>query len=199
MSIWPSGFKKLLELLQCLPGIGKKSAQRIVFYILSDRNYGIQLSDTLKEVSEKIKFCKICGNITDKDVCDICADNSRDGKTLCVVETPADLFAIESAGVFRGKYHILGGVISPLDGVSPDDLRIQELIDRVRRENINEIIIATNPTTEGEATAMYIARLLKPSRIKITRIAQGLSIGSGIDIADGLTLLRALEGRRKIE
>ena len=199
MSIWPAPFQKLLELLQHLPGIGRKSAQRIVFYILSNKEYSMQLAETLKDVGENIGFCKVCGNITDKEICNICADNTRDNKTLCVVETPADLYAIESTGIFRGKYHVLGGAISPLDGITPEDLRIQELIDRVKTGEIQEIIIATNPTTEGEATAMYIAEKLKPFNIKVSRIAQGLSTGSGIDIADGLTLLRAFQGRRKIE
>ena len=199
MSIWPSSFNRIYELLQHLPGIGKKSAQRIIFYILSHKDYGKELSDILRKVSENIKFCKICGNITDKEICDICSNPKRDSSLICVVETPADLFAIESSGIFFGKYHVLGGVLSPIDGIAPEDLRIEELVNRVQTENVKEVIIATNPTTEGEATAMFIAEKLKPLGVKISRIAQGLSIGSGIDLADSITLLRALEGRRRIE
>ncbi len=199
MNIWPASFRRLYELLQQLPGIGKKSAQRIIFYILSHKEYGKELSDVLREAGENIRFCKICGNITDKEICDICANPNRDDSLICVVETPADLFAIESSGAFHGKYHILGGVLSPIDGISPEDLRIEELVERVKNGDIKEVIIATNPTTEGEATAMYIAGKLKIFGVKISRIAQGLSIGSGIDLADSLTLLRAMEGRRKVE
>jgi len=199
MSIWPFSFERLYELLQQMPGIGKKSAQRIIFYILSHKEYGRELAQVLQDAGEKIRFCKICGNITDKEICNICTNPDRDSSIICVLEKPADLFAIESSGIFRGKYHILGGALSPIDGISPEDLRIEELVERVKKQDIKEVIIATNPTTEGEATAMYIAEKLKSLGVKISRIAQGLSIGTGIDLADSLTLLRAIEGRREIE
>ncbi len=190
----PRVFSRLTESLQVLPGIGKKSAERMAFYLLSYPEEGMMIVESLEKVLSEIKFCSICGNITVEDPCSVCSSSDRDRKKICIVEKPMDVFAIERAGVFDGLYHVLGGLLSPLDGKGPEDLRIEEMVKRVK-EGLNEVIIATNPTTEGEATAMFIRDILKTFNVKITRIARGIPVGADLDFADEITLLRAMEGR----
>ena len=195
----PKIFMRLTEALQFFPGIGKKSAERIAFYILSNPRDGKKIAESVEEVLSKIKFCNICGNITVEDPCSICSSHERNRTTICVVEKPMDVFAIERAGIYDGLYHVLGGLISPLDNRGPDDIGIEPLIQRAKKEDLNEIIIATNPTTEGEATALYLQESLKEFNIKISRIAQGIPVGTDLDFADDITLLRAMEGRREFK
>jgi len=195
----PKIFMRLTEALQFFPGIGKKSAERIAFYILSNPQDGKKIAESVEEVLSKIKFCNICGNITVEDPCSICSSHERNRTTICVVEKPMDVFAIERAGIYDGLYHVLGGLISPLDNRGPDEIRIEPLILRAKKEDLNEIIIATNPTTEGEATALYLQESLKEFNIKISRIAQGIPVGTDLDFADDITLLRAMEGRREFK
>lgn len=195
----PKIFMRLTEALQFFPGIGKKSAERIAFYILSNPQDGKKIAESVEEVLSKIKFCNICGNITVEDPCSICSSHERNRTTICVVEKPMDVFAIERAGIYDGLYHVLGGLISPLDNRGPDDIGIEPLIQRAKKEDLNEIIIATNPTTEGEATALYLQESLKEFNIKISRIAQGIPVGTDLDFADDITLLRAMEGRREFK
>lgn len=190
----PRVFSRLTESLQVLPGIGKKSAERMAFYLLSYPEEGMMIVESLEKVLSEIKFCSICGNITVENSCSVCSSSDRDRKKICIVEKPMDVFAIERAGVFDGLYHVLGGLLSPLDGKGPEDLRIEEMVKRVK-EGLNEVIIATNPTTEGEATAMFIRDILKTFDVKITRIARGIPVGADLDFADEITLLRAMEGR----
>ncbi|RKZ21595.1 recombination protein RecR [bacterium] len=188
-------FKKLIESLEALPSIGKKTARRIVFYLLKKRELAEKIANGIKEVMEKVRFCSVCGGITEEDPCKICRDEKRE-KKICVVEDPMDIPVIEQTGVYHGYYHVLGGVISPVDGIGPEDLRIDELMERL--EGMEEVIIATNPTAEGEATAIYLTHRLKEKGIKVTRIARGLPPGSSIDLADSITLSRALEGRKEL-
>lgn len=195
----PKIFMRLTEALQFFPGIGKKSAERIAFYILSNPQDGKKIAESVEEVLSKIKFCNICGNITVEDPCSICSSHERNRTIICVVEKPMDVFAIERAGIYDGLYHVLGGLISPLDNRGPDEIRIEPLILRAKKEDLNEIIIATNPTTEGEATALYLQESLKEFNIKISRIAQGIPVGTDLDFADDITLLRAMEGRREFK
>lgn len=195
----PKIFIRLTEALQFFPGIGKKSAERIAFYLLSNPQDGKKIANSIEEVLSQIKFCSICGNITVKDPCTICSSEERNRTTICVVEKPMDVFAIERAGIYDGLYHVLGGLISPLDNRGPDDIRIEPLIQRAKKEDLNEIIIATNPTTEGEATALYLQESLREFNIKISRIAQGIPVGTDLDFADDITLLRAMEGRREFK
>ena len=191
--------EKLVESLRKLPGIGRKTALRLAFYILKEPKEGVlELSRAIKEAKEGVKFCSICGNITEEDICEVCTDTSRDKTTLCVVEEPMDLYSLEKADFYNGVYHILGGALSPLDGIGPDNLRLKELIERVKNEKIQEIIIATNPDTEGEATALYIAKILKSNNVKITRIATGVPMGSNIDYTDSITLSKAFKSRGEI-
>ena len=191
--------EKLVESLRKLPGIGRKTALRLAFYILKEPKEGVfELARAIKEAKEGVKFCSICGNITEEDICEVCTDTSRDKTTLCVVEEPMDLYSLEKADFYNGVYHILGGALSPLDGIGPDNLRIKELIERVKNEKIQEIIIATNPDTEGEATALYIAKILKSNNVKITRIATGVPMGSNIDYTDSITLSKAFKSRGEI-
>jgi recombination protein RecR len=189
----------LINELKKLPGIGPKSAQRLAFYLLkiSEEEAG-KLSKAIKNVKETVHFCQICFNITDKDVCDYCRDPRRDDSIICVVEESRDVVAIEKTREFRGRYHVLQGAISPLEGIGPDDIRIKELLKRLNEGKIKEVVVATNPNVEGEATSMYIARLIKPLGIKATRIASGLPVGGDLEYADEVTLGRALEGRREI-
>ena len=187
---------KLISELCKLPGIGEKSAQRLAFYILKTPTPIIkELSDSIIRVKEKVKFCSICFNITEVDPCNICTDEQRDKSILCVVEEPIDIMAIEKTKEYKGKYHVLLGVLSPIDGVGPDDIKIKELIDRINKENIQEIILATNLTIEGETTAMYISKILKPLNIKVTRLAHGLPMGTSIEYTDEITLRKAFVGR----
>jgi recombination protein RecR len=191
--------KKLVSTLSSLPGIGKKSAYRIGFYLIRMEKIRFeQFLENLKDIKETIRFCKICGAITDKEVCDTCTSETRNKEILCVVEMPEDIFFVENTGEFRGKYHVLGGVISPLDGIGPERLKIRELLERLKTNIVKELLIATNPTLEGDATASYIANLLKDTDIKITRIAHGVTIGSTLEYADQYTLGRAIRSRQII-
>ncbi len=198
MGIYPPSLEKLILQLARLPGIGQKSATRIALHILrSDRELADDLARALVEVKDKIRFCSVCFNITDLDPCGICMDPGRANGQICVVEGPGDQLVIEEAGIFKGRYHILHGTLAPLDGVGPEDLKIAELLSRINKENISEIILATNPTTEGEATASFLAGLLKeryPS-LKITRIALGVPMGGDIKYMDKMTVQHALKSR----
>jgi len=197
--MYAESLAKLIDELQKLPGIGPKSAQRLAFYLLgSSRKSVEELMSAIVQAKDRLKYCSTCFNITDVDPCKICSDGSRDSKVICVVAEPKDLVAIERSGVYNGKYHVLGGVISPLDGVEPDSLRIRELISRVGKNSVKELVLAVSPTTEGEATSIYLTKLLKPLGIKLTRIAYGLPIGADMDYADPATLSKALEGRREV-
>lgn len=188
--------KNLISELAKLPGIGRKSASRLAYYILSlDDNEAYALSDAIRKVKASIHLCPVCFNITDSEMCDICSSTRRDNTMLCVVASARDIAAIEKTREYKGLYHVLHGVISPMDGVGPDNLKIKELLQRLGNSQIAEIIIATNPTIEGEATALYISRLIKPLGIKVTRLAKGMPIGSDLEYADEYTLLSAIEGR----
>ena len=192
-------FAKLIDELKKLPGIGPKSAQRLAFYILeSSRKEVDLLTAAIKLAKDSIRYCSICFNITDVDPCRICSDPSRDDRLLAVVAEPKDLMAIERSREYNGKYHVLGGMISPLDGIGPDNLRIKELMHRLQTGKINEIILAISPTTEGEVTNICLSRLIKPFGTKLTRLAYGLPIGADMDYADEATLSKAFEGRREI-
>ena len=187
---------KLIEALNKLPGIGQRSAERIVFYLLkSPLGETLELSDLLKEVRDNTRFCRECHNLSDAELCRICEDPSRDRGLLCVVEDPKDVVSIEKTGAYHGLYHVLLGKLSPLEGVGPEELRIQNLLRRVKQEKFREVILATNPNTEGEATAIYLSKVLKPLHVKVTRIARGIPVGSHIEYTDQATLSRALEGR----
>ena len=191
--------EKLITELMKLPGIGRKTAQRLAFFILampSEEAKGI--SKAINEVKEKARFCIKCFNITDTDLCSICSSNSRDGTKLCVVEEPSNILVIERSGSFKGLYHVLLGALSPIDNMTPEKLKIKELVERIEKDGIKEIILATNPNTKGEITAQYIRELLKPFDIKVTRIAYGLPMGGDIEFADEVTLSKALEGRREM-
>ncbi len=202
MGIYPAPLEKLINHLSKLPGIGQKSATRLALHILrSDRAETEHLAQALLEVKDKIRFCSICFNLTDDDPCAICADPSRADGRICVVEGPGDELAIEESGVFTGRYHVLQGVLSPLDGIGPEDLKVSELLTRLGRENIKEVILATNPTTEGEATASFLAQLIRGKRpgIKVTRIALGVPMGADLKYMDKMTLQRALSSRVCVE
>ena len=189
----------LIEALTRLPGIGKKTASRLALHILrSSLSESQELARAILDVKEKIRLCSTCFNLTDEDPCRICQDERRSTEILCVVEGPNDLIAIENTGIFNGRYHVLQGTISPLEGIGPDDLKIKELLGRLQKERISEVILATNPTVEGGATALYLTDLIKPFNIKVTRIAYGIPMGSEIEYSDGMTLSKALEGRREI-
>jgi recombination protein RecR len=190
----------LIDELGRLPGVGPKSAQRIAFHLLqSDPEDVRRLVSALTEVSEKVRFCVVCGNVSADEQCRICRDPRRDGSILCVVEEPKDVVAIEKTREFRGRYHVLGGAISPIEGIGPDDLRVRELVARLASGEVAEIILATDPNLEGEATATYLARLLKPMGLRVTRLASGLPVGGDLEYADELTLGRAFEGRRLLD
>jgi recombination protein RecR len=190
----------LIDELGRLPGVGPKSAQRIAFHIIqSDRVDVTRLAEILKTVKERVKFCTACGNISEEDICKICRDPRRDNTTICVVEESKDVLAIEKTREFKGKYHVLGGAISPIDGIGPENLRIRELMARLAETEISEIIIATDPNLEGEATATYLTRLIKPLGIKVSRLASGLPVGGDLEYADEVTLGRAFEGRRSYD
>ncbi|OGI22627.1 MAG: recombination protein RecR [Candidatus Melainabacteria bacterium RIFOXYA2_FULL_32_9] len=190
---------RLIEEFQKLPGIGPKSAQRMAFYLLKMPLDEVrQFSNALIEAKEKIKYCRTCFNMSSQDPCEICSDSRRDIHTICVVAETKDLVALERTKEFKGKYHILQGLISPLDGIGPDDLRIRELLERLTQTELVEVILALNPSVEGEATSLYLAKLLKPFGIKVSRIAFGLPVGSDLEYADEITLAKALEGRREM-
>jgi recombination protein RecR len=190
---------RLIEQLSRLPGIGEKTAGRLAFHILrSDREYAQGLADALLAMKDDTRLCSVCFALTESDPCPLCADPRRSEDAICVVEEPADLLAIERAHGFRGRYHVLHGTLAPLDGVGPDDLKIQPLLVRLRDAPVREVILATNPTAEGEATALYLAKLLKPLGVRVTRIAHGLPVGADLEYADAMTVGRALEGRREM-
>lgn len=198
--MYEGAIQDLIDELGRLPGIGPKSAQRIAFHIIQSERVDIsRLADVLRTVKERIKFCTECGNITEEELCRICRDPRRDQTLICVVEESKDVIAIEKTREFRGKYHVLGGAISPIDGIGPENLRIRELMVRLAATEIQEIIIATDPNLEGEATATYLSRLLKPLGIKVSRLASGLPVGGDLEYADEVTLGRAFEGRRMVE
>ena len=190
----------LIDELGRLPGVGPKSAQRIAFHLLQADPADVRrLVSALVEVKEKVRFCATCGNVAEGEQCRICADPRRDATSICVVEEPKDVVAIERTREFRGRYHVLGGAISPIEGVGPDDLRIKELMTRLASGEVTEIIIATDPNLEGEATASYLARFLRPMGLKVTRLASGLPVGGDLEYADEVTLGRAFEGRRLLD
>lgn len=190
---------RLLEELERLPGVGPKSAQRIAYFILrSDEEVAGRLAEALLEVKRSIHFCPQCFDFAEADLCEVCADPERDASLICVVEEPRDVVAIERTGEFRGLYHVLGGVISPMDGIGPEQLRVRELLDRVAGGGVTEVIVATNTNVEGETTALYLARMLKPLGLRVTRIASGLPVGGDLEYADEVTLGRALEARREL-
>lgn len=187
---------RLIEELARLPGIGRKTAERLAFYILKeDQEVGESIARAILEVKKKIKFCSICGNITEQDPCAICTSPHRNKKIICVTEEPRDIWTIEKSGSFKGVYHVLMGALSPLDGVGPEKLRIKELLGRVKDAEVEEIIIATDPNVEGDATALYISRILKPLGVKVSRLASGLPAGGDLEYADSVTLSKALSGR----
>lgn len=190
----------LIDELGRLPGVGPKSAQRIAFYVLQADEADVRrLSDVLREVKEKVRFCAECGNVAQEERCRICVDPRRDPSVLCVVEEPKDVVAIERTREFRGRYHVLGGAISPIEGVGPDDLRIRELVARLADGTVTEVILATDPNLEGEATATYLTRLLIPLGVAVSRLASGLPVGGDLEYADEVTLGRAFEGRRRVD
>ena len=189
----------LIDELARLPGIGPKSAQRLAFHLVkTDPVEAKRLAEVIVRAKERIAFCSECGNVAEAELCRICGDPGRERTVLCVVEEPKDVATIEKAGVIKGRYHVLGGAISPLDGIGPEDLRVQELLDRVERDGVTEVILATNPNLEGNATAMYVAAMLKPAGIRVTRLASGLPVGGDLEYADEVTLSQALEGRREM-
>jgi recombination protein RecR len=190
----------LIDELGRLPGVGPKSAQRIAFHLLAaDADDVRRLVSALTEVKEKVRFCTVCGNVAQQEQCRICLDPRRDPSVLCVVEEPKDVVAIERTREFRGRYHVLGGAISPIEGVGPDDLRVRELMTRLADDTVQEIILATDPNLEGEATATYLARMIKPMGLRVTRLASGLPVGGDLEYADEVTLGRAFEGRRLLD
>ena len=192
--------QELIDELARLPGIGPKSAQRLAFWLVKASSEDAKrLASAIVQAKDRIAFCRECGNVAEGDLCRICRDESRDRTVLCVVEEPKDAATIEKAALHKGRYHILGGAISPLDGIGPDDLRVQELLDRVERDHVTEVILATNPNLEGNATAMYVGALLKPMGIRVTRLASGLPVGGDLEYADEVTLVRAMQGRRAFE
>jgi recombination protein RecR len=200
MSVYAGPVQDLIDELGRLPGVGPKSAQRIAFHLLKvPTDDALRLSTAIAVVKERVAFCATCFNIAEGTECGICADSRRDPSVVCVVEEPRDIVAVEKTGEFRGRYHVLQGAISPIEGIGPDQLRVKELLARLEPEGITEVILCTNPNIEGEATAMYLGRLLKPLGVKVTRIASGLPVGGDLEYADELTLGRALEGRREVE
>jgi recombination protein RecR len=199
MASYTESIEKLIEKLIRLPGIGRRSAERIVGYILNASSEEIKgLSESISKVKENVKFCRLCNNLSEQELCRICQDARRQKDIVCIVEEPSDVTAIEKAGSFHGTYHVLLGVISPLEGKGPGDLRVEGLIQRIKQGNIKEIIIATDADTEGETTALYLTRLIKPLGVKLTRIGVGIPMGSNLDYADSTTLSKSLESRREI-
>ena len=195
----PTSLQRLINEFSKLPGIGPKSAQRLAFYLLKKDNVEIlTLSESVKELRNDITFCSECHNMAETDPCNVCADHNRNKQIVCIVEEPLDALAIDKSGSFAGVFHVLGGVLNPIEGITADKLNIGTLVAKISRNNVSEIIIATNPTLEGETTAMYIAKLLKDTNVKITRIARGLPMGGDLEYADEVTLSRAMEGRREI-
>lgn len=200
MSIDQQGLlAKLVRELVRLPGIGRKSAQRLAFHILkSEREDALRLAEAIQAVKDGLSFCRQCRNIAEEELCEFCKDPKRDRTKILVIEEPSTLYAIERAGGYRGLYHVLLGVLSPLDGIGPSDIRADELLDRVKAGGVEEVIVATNPTIEGEATAIYLTRLLKPHHVRVSRIAYGIPVGMDIEYADEVTLVKSIEGRRDL-
>ncbi|MDP9102037.1 MAG: recombination mediator RecR [Actinomycetota bacterium] len=198
--MYEGAVQNLIDELGRLPGVGPKSAQRIAFHLLAADPVDVRrLVTALTEVKEKVRFCRVCGNVAEAEECRICRDVRRDRTVICVVEEPKDVVAIEKTREFRGRYHVLGGAISPIEGIGPDDLRVRELMVRLQDGGITELILATDPNLEGEATATYLARLVKPMGLRVTRLASGLPVGGDLEYADEVTLGRAFEGRRQVE
>ena len=198
--MYADAVQAVIDELGRLPGVGPKSAQRLAFHLMKlSVEDTSRLTSAIDEMKVRIRFCDLCFNISEAELCPVCADDRRDGSVLCVVEEPRDIVAVERTGEFGGRYHVLGGAISPIEGVGPDQLRIRELLARLDEEGVTEVILATNPNIEGEATAMYLARLLAPLGLEVTKIASGLPVGGDLEYADELTLGRALEGRRRLD
>lgn len=192
--------ERLIDAFSRLPGIGPKTAARLTYFLLrAPDELALELAEALRDLKERVRYCRRCFNVAEGELCAICADEHRDSRLICVVEEPLDVVAMERSGAYRGVYHVLHGVINPLENVGPEDLRIRELIERVQREEVDEVILATNPNMEGEATAMYIARLLRPLKVRVTRLAHGLPVGGDLEYADQHTLARALEGRHPLD
>ncbi len=199
MSFFPASLENLIDKFASLPGIGRKSAQRLAFHILSlPESEALSFADAVVEARKSVHCCRICQNLTEGEICAICASDRRDHGTICVVSEPRDVLSIERGHEYQGTYHVLHGALSPMSHVGPEDIRIKELLHRVAEEDVEEVIMATNPDTEGEATAMYISRLLKPFEVKVTRLAYGIPVGSNLEFADDATLNRALEGRTEM-
>jgi recombination protein RecR len=199
MSYYAAPVAKLIEEFEKLPGIGHKTAQRLAFHVLNlSEEKASNLANAIRDAKLKTRYCSVCYNLTENDPCAICVNTGKDRTTICVVEDPRDVVAMERTREFKGLYHVLHGVISPMEGIGPEDIKIKELLARIRENNIREVILATNPDVEGEATAMYISKLLKPLGIRSTRIAHGIPVGGDLEYADEVTLAKALEGRREI-
>lgn len=199
MQTTPEAITRLVDAFSRLPGVGPKTASRLTFYLLrSGEELATELAEALADLHQRLTYCQVCFNITETSPCPICQDEGRDQETVCVVEEPLDVLAIEKTGAYRGLYHVLHGTISPVDGIGPDELRIKELVERLRNRPVQEVILATNPSLEGEATAMYVERQIAPLGVRITRLARGLPVGGDLEYADTVTLTRALEGRREM-
>lgn len=199
MNYFPSALENLIDKFATLPGIGRKTAQRLAFFVISlSDEEAFSFADSITEAKEKVEFCDICLNLTDGEICIVCSDTRRDSSVVCVVPDPKGVLAIERAHEYGGRYHVLHGVISPINNIGPDDIRIKELITRISDGSVEEVIMATNPDTEGETTARYISRLLHPFGIKVTRLAYGIPVGGSLEFVDDATLMRALEGRMEM-
>ena len=199
MNFYGDPITRLIEKFASLPGIGRKSAQRLAFYVIGMDEKDVQeLADAILSAKKDVKYCSVCCNLTDGDICPVCSSAKRDKKTIMVVENPRDLAAYERTKEYNGVYHVLHGTISPMSGITPSDIKLKELLERIQNDTPQEIILATNPTVEGEATAMYISKLIKPLGIKVTRIANGVPVGGDLEYVDQVTLARALEGRREV-
>ena len=199
MSRFPASLEKMIDKFAMLPGIGRKSAQRLAFYILSLSDEEVaSFSDAILDAKRNIHFCRICSNLTENEICSVCSSEMRDHSTICVVSDPKDVLSIERGKEYNGTYHVLHGVLSPMNHIGPDDIKIKELLVRIAENDISEVIMATNPDTEGEATAMYISKLIKPFNVKVSRLAYGIPVGSNMEFADDATLNRAIEGRTEM-
>tara|TARA_B100000424_G_scaffold233449_1_gene196769 strand:- start:329 stop:940 length:612 start_codon:yes stop_codon:yes gene_type:complete len=199
MSIYTPALQKLIDELGKLPGVGPKSAQRIAFHLIKiPEQDALSLADAIQQAKQKVRFCETCFNMSDEAICEICSDSQRDSSLVCVVEEPRDIVALERTREYKGLYHVLQGAINPIDGIGPEQLKIRELLERLKGNTVVEVILCTNPNIEGEATAMYLAKLIEPLSIQVSRIASGLPVGGDLEYADELTLGRALEGRRNI-
>jgi len=198
MSAYPPALERLIRALSRLPGIGPKTATRLSLFLLrSQKGLALELSRAISQADEEIHLCPVCFNLTDQEVCQLCADPDRDEGLVCVVQGPAEVAAIEQTGAFKGRYHVLGGLLSPLDKIGPVDLKINELVDRIKKSQVREVILATSPTTQGEATAAYLSEIIKENGVKVSRIAFGLPVGSDLEYADPISLKASLEGRRE--